>query len=58
MLELIVAFLCGVAVTLVMIVIGVIQWFTAQPAVQQIPITKGFEPFIKPQLPDVSLHCN
>ncbi len=54
MLELIIAFLCGVTVTIVVLVVGVFNWFTALPVVKQTPITKGFEPFIKPQLPDVS----
>ncbi|XP_064404308.1 uncharacterized protein LOC135349681 isoform X3 [Halichondria panicea] len=51
MLELIVAFLFGVAVTVCLFFIGIFSWLNAQPAVRCSPITKGFEPFIKPQLP-------
>ncbi len=58
MLELIVAFLCGVVVTVIVLLIGAFHWFSALPAVKQTTITKGFEPFIKPQLPDVSSHYN
>lgn len=54
MIELIVAFLCGVLVTLLLGYVSIVTWFYSQPVVPRKP--KGFGPYCRPQLPRVS--CN
>lgn len=57
MLGLIVAFLCGAALTLLLVIVAALTWLNSQPVVAASdPRSTGFAPFIRPQLPQVRVY--